>query len=113
MSAGKYNLPIEQGSTFNQQFTVKDTDTGLAMDLTGCVIRSQIRETVDATTILATFLPVYTDMANGVFNLTLTEAETAALTVAIAKYDIEIVWVDTSVSRLLQGNAVLSNEVTK
>lgn len=43
MSAGTFNLIIEQGATFHQVFTWKDSDGNL-VPLTGYIAKAQIRE---------------------------------------------------------------------
>ena len=49
MAAGRYNLLIEQGSTFQIELQYKDSN-GVAVDLTGYSGKLQIRPSIGSTT---------------------------------------------------------------
>jgi len=74
---GDYGAPLDlkvrQGADFRFTATID-------VDLTGSVLRAQMRKRgLDATLVL-TFTIVVTDAVNGAFEVTLTKAQTAALT---------------------------------
>ena len=49
MSAGNYNISIDQGSDFSLQLTVQES--GSAKNLTGFSVRGQLRPTIDSSTL--------------------------------------------------------------
>ena len=113
MAAGKYNILIQQGSDYIQKITVKESVSQLAVDITGCTIRGQVRVNIEDTTPAASFVAVLTDPTNGEFQISLSNTVTAALDFETGYYDVEIVYPSGVVDRLLQGKAVLSKEVTR
>jgi hypothetical protein len=86
------NLTCKQGDTFTKVLTVTD-DNGLAIDLTGATLTFHLRApwaTTDAITPAPTL--ALTTPAQGIATLTLTAAQTAALTArASMTYEIELV----------------------
>lgn len=113
MAAGKYNILIQQGSDYIQKITVKESVSQLAVDITGCTIRGQVRVNIEDTTPAASFVAAVTDGPNGEFQISLSNTVTAALDFETGYYDVEIVYPSGVVDRLLQGKAVLSKEVTR
>lgn len=116
MSAGQYDLYIEQGATFQKVITWKDS-TGAAIDLTNYSARLQARKTKSSTT---TFLEATT--ANGRITLggvagTITIAVPASVTTALTTYsgvyDLELESAGGVVTRLLEGDVTVSREVTR
>ncbi len=115
MNPGQYDITLVQGSTFSQVFTWRDS-SGDLVNLTGYTARMQAREAVEAAD---TFISLTTE--NGGISLggaagTITLSITAVATAAITKngvYDIELVSGGGIVTRLLQGNIILSKEVTR
>lgn len=107
--SNKLNLEIPQGTTFKRTITMKDT-TGLPVNFTGTQLRGAIKETAQDTVPLATFT---TTMLNvNTWEIKLTDTQTNSLNFVKGVYDIEIVWANTDVDRILQGNVVLSKGVT-
>lgn len=116
MAAAKYNLTIEQGSTFVKSVAIKDALTGIARNLTGYTARGMVRDEYSSTTPLATFQITMTTPASGEFMFQLSSTVTAALDFEAAVYDIELVQtgsVPENVERIMQGNVYLSREATK
>jgi hypothetical protein len=126
MLAGKYNIFIEQGTTFYRLIDVMepnilDPTTFEPFDLTGYTARMQIRRTIDSpTAMLSLTSPTVNGngitMRDGVVNalsINITDAMTSSLT-SSGVYDLEIIKTATGdVSRLLQGTMTLSLEVTR
>lgn len=115
MSAGSYKITVDQGSTWSIRITVTNSD-GTLMALAGYTARMQVRKAIDATAV-----DVELTTANGritlnsttsQLTLTLTAAETAALTRS-GVYDLEIVSAGGQVTRLLEGAFVLKPNVTR
>jgi hypothetical protein len=126
MLAGKYNIFIEQGTTFYRLIDVMepnilDPTTFEPFDLTGYTARMQIRRTIDSpTAMLSLTSPTVNGngitMRDGVVNalsINITDTMTSSLT-SSGVYDLEIIKTATGdVSRLLQGTMTLSLEVTR
>lgn len=113
MAAGKYNILVQQGSDYIQKITVKESVSQLPVNITGCTVRGQIRTSIEDATPAAAFVTAIVDAINGVFQISLPNAVTAALDFETGFYDVEIVYPSGVVDRLLQGKAVLSKEVTR
>ena len=63
MSAGTYNLIIDQGSDFALDLVIKQG--GTALNLSNYSGRAQLRTSVDASSVSATFSVTVTNAANG------------------------------------------------
>ena len=110
MSAGTYNIKIDQGSDFSLQLTVKED--GSVKDLAGFSARAQMRPTIDSSTLTATFTCTITDSDNGILTMTLPYTTTDDISVGQYYYDLELYTGSTS-QRLIQGTATVSGEVTR
>lgn len=110
MSAGTYNIKIDQGSDFSLQLTVKED--GSVKDLAGFSARAQMRPTIDSSTLTATFTCTITDSGNGILTMTLPYTTTDDIAVGQYYYDLELYTGSTS-QRLIQGTATVSGEVTR
>lgn len=116
MSAGIYDIYIEQGATYNQPLVWKDS-SGTAVNVTGYTARMQIRKTVDASTIILTLTTengrITVGGSNGLITLLVSAADTAALTTFCGVYDLEVISPTGVVTRLLEGQVEISKEVTR
>ena len=110
MSAGKYDITIEQGSDFSLQLTVQDG--GVAKNLTGYSVRGQIRTTVDASAIAASFTGTVTNASGGILTVTLPFSTTDDLSAGMYNYDTEL-FNGGSVQKLIKGTATVLGEVTR
>lgn len=129
MPAGVLNLELEQGA--GKVFSVVyKTDDGLAIDLTGYSGRGQVRATTAATTALGSFdidvveTDDLDDEGNPFWRVDVTLAPDALDAASLdgprwnnkltASYDIELYTADDAdVIRLLNGNALISPQVTR
>lgn len=123
MSAGKADLLIEQGATFERKLVFKD-DLGILLDLTGNVFSGQIRKKTDDPIILAQFSFVIANQITnkGEVTIKLTDAQTSAIPVSPQKfadrkidkytYDIERAF-GLQKNRVIEGFALISPEATK
>lgn len=105
MTAGTWDLRIEQGATLTQTYTV--TDDGWTW--TGWTARAQIRTTPFGELLLD--LTGYLTVVDNAVQLSVPAAITGTLTRS-GVWDLEMVNGDT-VLRLLQGRAIVSLEVTQ
>jgi hypothetical protein len=115
MAATTYDLLIEQGATFSQVITYKDN--GVAVNLTGYTARMQVRATLESASTLVELTTANSRIAlggtAGTISLTIAAADTAALTAGRGVYDLELVSGSGIVTRLLQGVATISRNVTR
>jgi len=113
--AGKLNMVIEQGATFNPVFTYKDENDTL-INLTGYTARMQIKLKRTSPSTIEDLTDgngkIILGGAAGTITLLLTDTETAAYTFTSAVYDLELINGSGAVTRLLQGSVTLSTEVT-
>jgi hypothetical protein len=114
------NLTIYQGATYRKTINWSAGDpTALPVNLTGCTLRMQIRESMSASAAILTLtnsnggIIVDADPTTGSFELFISATNTAGITVSQAVYDLEVVFTDGDVVRLLQGKVTISKEVTR
>jgi hypothetical protein len=130
MAAGKQDILIEQGATFRWVITLYNplldlggdpvsppqADENNPVDLTGYTARMQVREKVDSPDPMLSISDA-TGEITGLDNTGLIEIEVAdEVTSTISKsgvYDLEIESAGGIVTRLFQGKARLSKEVTR
>ena len=110
MSAGKYDIKVDQGSDFSLQLTIQES--GIAKDLSGFSLRGQMRSTKDASAITATFTTAITNVSGGVCTISLTNGVTENITVGQYFYDIEL-FTGSTVQRVIEGLVTVSPEVTR
>lgn len=108
LSAGDWDLYIEQGATFLQKFTVDD-DPEFTWD--GWTARSQIRSEASATGDLLLDLTDYLTVDGAEIRISIPASVTETLT-RNGRWDLEVVNGSTVV-RLLNGRAIVSPEVTR
>jgi hypothetical protein len=115
MAATTYDILIEQGATFSQLVTYKDN--GVAVNLTGYTARMQVRATLESASTLVELTTANGRIAlggtAGTITLTISATDTAALTSGRGVYDLELVSGSGIVTRLLQGVATISRNVTR
>lgn len=127
MLAGKYNMTCQQGSTFSRIFEIEQPNTDAdptgntyePYDLTGHEARMQVRRTIDSDN----FLLELTTQNNSItinpappkFNQILINVS-ASVTASVSHsgvYDLEIISPSGVVDRVLEGEFILSPEVTR
>jgi hypothetical protein len=112
MSAGTYNLIIDQGTTFNLDITIKEDD--VVKDLTGYSARAQMRATKTASSVAASFTCTIPTPSNGTVKMALSPSTSSAMTAGQFFYDLEIYTSsDAIVKRIVEGTVTLTQEVTR
>ena len=112
MSAGTYNLVIDQGSDFALDLVIKQS--GSALNLTNYTGRAQLRTSVTASSASATFTVTKTNAAGGALKMELSASTSSALAAGQYVYDLEIFTSgDAIVKRILQGEVTITPEVTR
>lgn len=112
MPAGKYDLTIDQGSDFEISIAIEED--GSPMDGTNYYARASLRSKIESATSTNFTASITT---GGVVTISLTNSETAAMTAGSYVYDVEIFQGtapnETLVTRILQGKASVTPEVTR
>ena len=112
MSAGTYNLVIDQGSDFALDLVIKQS--GTALNLANYSGRAQLRTSVSASSASASFSVTVTNAANGALKMQLPAATSSGISAGQYVYDLEIFTAnDTIVKRIIQGDVTITPEVTR
>ena len=115
MAATTYDILIEQGATYSQLVTYKEA--GVAVNLTGYTARMQVRSTLESASTVVELTTangrIALGGAAGTIALTISATDTATLTAGRGVYDLELVSGSGIVTRLLQGVATISRNVTR
>lgn len=114
--AATVNLVIEQGTDFSHIVGIQNSD-GSVFTLTGYDARMQIRSTVDSSVVLAELTVsngrISVNASAGQLTLRIVNTDTTLMSWRSAVYDLEIISSGGVVTRIMQGNATLSPEVTR
>lgn len=109
--AQKFNLIIDQGSTFKASITVFDLNN-TNFDITPYSIRGQIREYYDSANSVVNFTTAKANAQLGIFTIELTANQTSVIESGDYVYDVEID--DTvNVFRIVEGYVKVTPEVTR
>lgn len=114
MAAGTLDFAIEQGATFNLVLTWRVNN--VLVNLTGYTARLQARVDVEDTeTVLSltTGAGITLGGAAGTITLDQTATQTALLPAGTYIYDLELAAGGGTVTRLVQGELIISAEVTR
>ena len=112
MSAGTYNLVIDQGSDFALDLVIKEG--GSALNLANYSGRAQLRTSVTASSASASFTVTVTNAANGALKMQLPAATSSGISAGQYVYDLEIYTAnDSIVKRIMRGDATITPEVTR
>jgi hypothetical protein len=102
------DLNLYRGDDTFLSVTVTEAD-GSAADLAGATPKSQIRESFDAETAVAELAATIT---GNTVNLHLQHAD-AALLPAVAVWDLQLTWSDTTITTIAMGTVKVIGEVTR
>ena len=107
--ATQKNIVIDQGTTFSENVTAKDS-TGSAKDLTGYTTTAQIRKSYYSSS-STDFTTAQVD-GTGVITLSLTAAQTGNLKAGRYVYDVESASASETI-RVVEGIVTVTPQVTK
>lgn len=107
---GTYNITVIQGGTFSLTISaIDDSNNNILASATEA--KSQIRETLDSSTVLAEMTCVFASN-NAFVTISLDPTQTANLNFTSGFWDLRITWPD-KVEYLLAGKAKLAPTVTR
>lgn len=116
MTAGRYDITIEQGATFRLNLVWKDSN-GVAVNLTGYTARMQVRRAygdtvaqLDLTTENGT---ITLGGAAGTIEVVVPATQTDDLVASKGVYDLELSSGSGEVTRLIEGKVTIKPEVTR
>jgi hypothetical protein len=110
--AAKANIVIDQGADFSTTITVTD-DAGDAVDLTGYTASGQIRKHYTSDTAYNFTTSFSSPRSSGEITLSLSRVTTANIAMGRYVYDVEITSAANTRSRLIEGIATITPEVTR
>lgn len=118
MQPAHIDLDVYKGSTFVKIIQWKTGIPQTAVNLTGCTARMQIRKAVNDTTVLDTLTTengkiVIHEPLDGKFKIVIPAAVSTAYTFTSSVYDLEIVFTDGTVTRVIEGCLTAAPEVTR
>ena len=119
MPAGRYDITIEQGATFTLPVSYKNSAGSVVNLSSGYSARMRIKESVGGTLLASTesgdstgaTISVSLAASGNNITITMTAANTAALTFDHAVYDFELIS-GSVVDRIIEGRVSLKKEVT-
>lgn len=115
MAAGRYDLKIEQGATFELSVGWVDPD-GAPNTLVGFTARMMIRVDYKSSTPLLSLTGgagLTLGGAAGTIDIEISDEDTADLPAVVGVWDLEVESPGGKVTRLVQGKAKISPEVTR
>lgn len=117
MKAHEYDFQIPQGSDHDFSFRFRDDESGDLADMSLATARMQLRRLktseIASDTLTTENGRLYYDDAERLFTAMWTHDVTERLGAGLYYYDIEIVYEDGRVERVLEGRIRVSQEVTR
>ena len=114
---GILNITIYQGASWDLALTWKVGDPATLVNLTGYTARMQIRSKTSAGAVAEALTTANGKIALGgalgTITMTLSAADTAAINAGRYVYDLELVSSSGYVTRLVEGQCIVSPEVTR
>ena len=105
------NILINQGADFSQTYTLEDSNSNSAQNLTGYTVAAKISKP-HASTNQTAFSATVSNAAAGEIKLILTDVQTAALAPGRQVYDILLTAPDGTKERVVEGMAIIRDGVT-
>lgn len=108
MIASKFNIIIEQGTTYSEAFPLEDVN-GLPLDVTGYTAVAKMRR--DYASVNSVSFTV--TLANGSITLAMANNITSIVEAGRYVYDVKVYAASNNVSRIFEGIATVTPEVSK
>tara|TARA_E500000305_G_C3876268_1_gene167520 strand:+ start:163 stop:501 length:339 start_codon:yes stop_codon:yes gene_type:complete len=106
------NIVINGGADFNQTYDLADQNTNAAKDLTNHTVASQMRKHAAAVGV-TTFTTTIVNPTAGQVRIGLTTSQTSELEPGRYVYDLMLTAPDNSMTRIIEGMALVREGVTK
>ena len=106
------NIQINAGTDFSQVFTLEDGDTNSVLNLGGYSVKSQMRKHATATGV-TTFTSTIHSPTEGQIKIGLSTTQTAALKEGRYVYDVVITDNASTMTRVIEGMALVRAGVTQ
>lgn len=118
MQPANLNLTIYKGSTFVKTIQWKTGNPAVAVNLTGCTARMQVRSNPSNSIVLESLTTenskiVITEPLNGKLEIRIPADTSSAYEFLCGMYDLEIVFSNGTVTRIMEGDFVAVPEVTR
>lgn len=110
--AGYAELTIDQGSNFDVSMSLIGDD-GVPINLSGCVVRGQMRKAYTSANPTANFICTISDAVGGNVDIGLSASTTANIRFGRYVFDIEYVDTFNTTTRVVEGIATVTPEVTR
>jgi hypothetical protein len=111
--AAYVELFMDQGATFNNVINLSDDLTNANINISGYIVRSQMRRSYYSANASANLTCQITDASTGKITLSLEPNETANIKAGRYLFDVEITTPANTAVRLIEGIITVTPRVTK
>lgn len=111
MAAANYDITVERGVDLGINLTVQQA--GVAVDLTGSTLCSQIRRSKESQDLAVAFSVTYPNRSAGQARLSLSAGATNSVPTRGGYWDVLWAKTDGTYVRLVEGSVTLSQKVTE
>ena len=114
--AGTYNMVVDQGATFYRAIVKKDSE-GRVIPLIDVNARMQVRSSYDSLTPILSMTTennfIIIEERRGIITLHISDIITSGIAAGEYVYDLELIYPDDRVERLIMGTFTVRREVTR
>ena len=111
--AAYVELYMDQGSTFNNTLNITDDLTNASVNISGYIIRSQMRRSYYSANATAQINCNIIDAENGIVIMNLPAANTSNIKAGRYLFDVETTDTTGTTSRILEGIITVTPEITR
>lgn len=111
--AAYVELFMDQGATFNNVINLSDDLTNANINISGYIVRSQMRRSYYSVNATANIICTITNAADGEITMSLPANTTANIKSGRYLFDLETVDTNNTVNRVLEGIITVTPEVTR
>jgi hypothetical protein len=111
--AAYVELYMDQGATFNNTLNITDDITNAPANISGYIVRSQMRRSYYSTNASAIINCAITNAANGEIVMSLPAANTSNIKAGRYLFDVETIDTVGTTSRILEGIITVTPEITR
>lgn len=111
--AAYVELYMDQGASFRNIINITDDVTNDAINVSGYIVRSQMRRSYYSANATANLVCTITDAANGEITMTLAAANTALIRANRYLFDLETEDIYGNIVRVLEGIITVNPSVTR